>query len=85
MLQIRVGWAVHRRKVSEDMLGHHSIFVGDLSNDVTDQALCQAFQQCEGCSNARVMWDHETNMYMRPSLLTFCSCLSTVFLQNIAS
>ena len=36
------------------------IFVGDLSSEVNDRILMEAFQQCKGCSDARVMWDHGT-------------------------
>jgi nucleolysin TIA-1/TIAR len=39
---------------------HHHIFVGDLSQEVTDSILLNAFSACPGCSDARVMWDHAT-------------------------
>lgn len=34
--------------------------MGDLSSEITDRALFEAFQSCGGCSDARVMWDHST-------------------------
>lgn len=57
--QMKVNWALQKEK--EDELGsHHHVFVGDLSSEVTDQALMQAFSHCSGCSDARVMWDFAT-------------------------
>ena len=57
--QIKANWALHKDK--EDELGsHHHVFVGDLSPDVRDDALKAAFAHLEGCSDARVMWDHGT-------------------------
>ena len=75
VLQIRVGWAVQKDQIKEDTSGHPSIFVGDLSNDVNDRALFEAFQACEGCSNARVMWDHATNR-STPFYSWICPCES---------
>ena len=57
--QIKANWALQKDK--EDALGsHHHVFVGDLSPDVRDDALMAAFAHLEGCSDARVMWDHGT-------------------------
>ena len=57
--RIKANWALHKDK--EDELGsHHHVFVGDLSPDVRDDALMAAFAHLEGCSDARVMWDHGT-------------------------
>lgn len=56
---MKVNWALQKEK--EDELGlHHHIFVGDLSPEITDGTLLQAFSNCQGCSDARVMWDHAT-------------------------
>lgn len=56
---MKVNWALQKEK--EDELGsHHHVFVGDLSADVTDQTLMEAFSHCDGCSDARVMWDFAT-------------------------
>lgn len=56
---MKVNWALQKEK--EDELGsHHHVFVGDLSADVTDQTLMEAFSHCQGCSDARVMWDFAT-------------------------
>ena len=55
--QIKASWALQKDK--EDELGsHHHVFVGDLSQDVTDVVLKAAFSHLDGCSDARVMWDH---------------------------
>lgn len=59
-LQVRVNWAFQKDQ-REDTSGHHNIFVGDLSSDITDIALFDAFQHCEQCSDAHVMVDHATN------------------------
>ena len=57
--QVKVNWALQKDK--EDELGsHHHVFVGDLSPEVTDGMLLEAFSLCEGCSDARVMWDYAT-------------------------
>eukprot|EP00890_Picochlorum_soloecismus_P006547 jgi/Picsp_1/717/NSC_04206-R1_nucleolysin tiar-like len=57
--QMKVNWALQKEK--EDELGnHYHIFVGDLSQEVTDNILLKAFSACPGCSDARVMWDHAT-------------------------
>jgi len=57
--QMKVNWALQKEK--EDELGnHYHIFVGDLSQEVTDNILLNAFSPCPGCSDARVMWDHAT-------------------------
>jgi nucleolysin TIA-1/TIAR len=57
--QIKANWALQKDK--EDELGsHHHVFVGDLSPDVTDAVLLAAFADLNGCSDARVMWDHVT-------------------------
>lgn len=59
-LQIKVNWAFGKDE-REDTSEHHHIFVGDLCSSTTDARLFEAFQQCEQCSNARVMRDHTTH------------------------
>ena len=54
-----MNWAFQKDQ-REDTTAHFHIFVGDLSSEVTDRALFEAFQSCGGCSDARVMWDHST-------------------------
>ena len=59
MMQVRVNWAFQKEQ-REDTSQHCHIFVGDLSNEVNDRALFEAFEHCGDCSDARVMWDHAT-------------------------
>ena len=44
----------------EDTSNHFHIFVGDLSNEVNDDVLLQAFSAFGSVSEARVMWDMKT-------------------------
>jgi RNA recognition motif-containing protein len=44
----------------EDTSNHFHIFVGDLSNEVNDEVLLQAFSAFGSVSEARVMWDMKT-------------------------
>ena len=44
----------------EDTASHYHIFVGDLSNEVNDDVLLQAFSAFGTVSEARVMWDMKT-------------------------
>lgn len=44
----------------EDTTSHFHIFVGDLSNEVNDEVLLQAFSAFGTISEARVMWDMKT-------------------------
>jgi nucleolysin TIA-1/TIAR len=59
--EIRVNWAYQSNTTSkEDTSGHFHIFVGDLSNEVNDEVLLQAFSAFGSVSEARVMWDMKT-------------------------
>ncbi|KAK9825460.1 hypothetical protein WJX81_004884 [Elliptochloris bilobata] len=58
--EVRVNWAFQKDQ-REDTSSHFHIFVGDLVSEYNDAALFEAFKQCPGCSEARVMWDHTTN------------------------
>jgi len=60
--EIKVNWAVHARKDDSTRAGvdHHNIFVGDLSSDVTNELLKNAFDPFGTVTDARVMWDHST-------------------------
>lgn len=59
--EIRVNWAYQSNTSSkEDTSSHFHIFVGDLSNEVNDEILQQAFSAFGSVSEARVMWDMKT-------------------------
>ncbi|KAK3114245.1 E3 ubiquitin-protein ligase pub1 [Teratosphaeriaceae sp. CCFEE 6253] len=59
--EIRVNWAYQSNTTSkEDTSNHFHIFVGDLSNEVNDEVLLQAFSAFGAVSEARVMWDMKT-------------------------
>lgn len=59
--EIRVNWAYQSNTTSkEDTSNHFHIFVGDLSNEVNDEVLLQAFSAFGNVSEARVMWDMKT-------------------------
>ncbi|KAK5150826.1 hypothetical protein LTR04_006738 [Oleoguttula sp. CCFEE 6159] len=59
--EIRVNWAYQSNSASkEDTSNHFHIFVGDLSNEVNDEVLLQAFSAFGNVSEARVMWDMKT-------------------------
>lgn len=59
--EVRLNWAFQSSQ-REDTSKHFHMFVGDLSQDVTDAALFAAFSIVGNgsCSDARVMWDHST-------------------------
>ncbi|OJJ79060.1 nuclear and cytoplasmic polyadenylated RNA-binding protein pub1 [Aspergillus glaucus CBS 516.65] len=59
--EIRVNWAYQSNSSNkEDTSSHFHIFVGDLSNEVNDEILLQAFSAFGSVSEARVMWDMKT-------------------------
>ncbi|KAF2181926.1 hypothetical protein K469DRAFT_670298 [Zopfia rhizophila CBS 207.26] len=59
--EIRVNWAYQSTNTTkEDTSNHFHIFVGDLSNEVNDEVLLQAFSTFGPVSEARVMWDMKT-------------------------
>jgi nucleolysin TIA-1/TIAR len=59
--EIRVNWAYQSNQANkEDTSNHFHIFVGDLSNEVNDEVLLQAFSAFGSVSEARVMWDMKT-------------------------
>lgn len=61
-MQVRVNWAFQKDQ-QEDTSQHCHIFVGDLSSELNDRALFEAFEHCGNCSDARVMWDHATGRH----------------------
>jgi nucleolysin TIA-1/TIAR len=58
-LEIKVNWAFASGQ-KEDTTGHYHIFVGDLSPDIEDKALFNAFSAFGTISDARIMWDQAT-------------------------
>lgn len=59
--EIKVNWAYQANNTNkEDTSNHFHIFVGDLSNEVNDDVLLQAFTAFGAVSEARVMWDMKT-------------------------
>lgn len=59
--EIKVNWAYQSNTNNkEDTSSHFHIFVGDLSNEVNDEVLLQAFSTFGSVSEARVMWDMKT-------------------------
>lgn len=59
--EIRVNWAYQSNSSNkEDTSNHFHVFVGDLSNEVNDEVLLQAFSAFGSVSEARVMWDMKT-------------------------
>lgn len=81
---MRIQWAFQKEK-TENTASHFHIFVGNLSGDVADPVLLQAFQHIGECSDARVMWDHSTGRSKGFGFVSFrydCSALylSIIFL-----
>eukprot|EP01113_Clastostelium_recurvatum_P021808 TRINITY_DN2589_c0_g1_i2.p1 TRINITY_DN2589_c0_g1~~TRINITY_DN2589_c0_g1_i2.p1 ORF type:complete len:390 (+),score=55.78 TRINITY_DN2589_c0_g1_i2:290-1459(+) len=58
--EIRVNWA-YQSAQREDTTGHYHLFVGDLSPEVDDMALFNAFSAFGSLSDARVLWDALNN------------------------
>lgn len=82
-MQIRVNWAFQKDQ-REDTSGHCHIFVGDLTNDMSHQALFDAFKHCPDCSDARVMWDQATGrlVIIRSAMCCTCSDHDQVYFQD---
>jgi len=57
--ELRINWAVAGGN-KEDTSAHHHIFVGDLSPEVDDNALWEAFKGFGSLSDARIMRDPTT-------------------------
>jgi len=58
-LELKVNWA-YAGAQGEDTSNHFHIFVGDLGPEIDDKALFKAFSAFGSCSDARVMWDQNT-------------------------
>jgi len=70
--EIKVNWAYQGSNApKEDTTGHSHVFVGDLSPEVTDQVLKQAFSAFGTLSDARVMWDPNSNKSRGYGFLAF--------------
>lgn len=57
--EVKLNWAVAGAQ-KEDTSGHFHIFVGDLSPEIDDNTLREAFQAFGALTDARVMWDQTT-------------------------
>lgn len=57
-LEIKVNWAF--ASTQKDTSNHYHIFVGDLSPEIDDKALYNAFAAFGGISDARIIWDSNT-------------------------
>ncbi|KAI8646565.1 hypothetical protein BD408DRAFT_409879 [Parasitella parasitica] len=56
--EIRANWAQQSNAVAkEDTANHFHVFVGDIAQEITDEALLQAFSVFGSMSEAHVMWD----------------------------
>jgi len=58
--KLKVNWAIHGTAQREDTSAMHHIFIGDLSSDVNEQALKDAFKNYQSIADVRVMYDKET-------------------------
>jgi RNA recognition motif-containing protein len=58
--ELKVNWATASGQ-KEDTSGHHHIFIGDLSPEVDDKVLYDAFKPFGTISEARIMRDQNTN------------------------
>ncbi|GAA5823754.1 hypothetical protein JCM11251_003281 [Rhodosporidiobolus azoricus] len=71
-MEIRVNWAYQNTNAQkEDLTNHIHLFVGDLSPEVNDSVLQQAFQAFGSLSDARVMWDMNTGKSRGYGFLAF--------------
>ncbi|GAA5981077.1 hypothetical protein JCM11641_001446 [Rhodosporidiobolus odoratus] len=71
-MEIRVNWAYQNTNAQkEDLTNHCHLFVGDLSPEVNDSVLQQAFQAFGTLSDARVMWDMNTGKSRGYGFLAF--------------
>ncbi|BGP18640.1 hypothetical protein JCM10213_004190 [Rhodosporidiobolus nylandii] len=71
-MEIRVNWAYQNTNAQkEDLTNHCHLFVGDLSPEVNDSVLQQAFQAFGSLSDARVMWDMNTGKSRGYGFLAF--------------
>ncbi|GAA5889250.1 hypothetical protein JCM6882_000687 [Rhodosporidiobolus microsporus] len=71
-MEIRVNWAYQNTNAQKEDLTHHfHLFVGDLSPEVNDSVLQQAFQAFGSLSDARVMWDMNTSKSRGYGFLAF--------------
>jgi len=61
--ELKVNWAFANTRTEESTVlskNHYHIFVGDLSPDIDDKTLYNAFAPFGSISDARVMWDQNT-------------------------
>jgi nucleolysin TIA-1/TIAR len=55
--EMKINWAYAGGVPREDTTSHFHVFIGDLSTEVDDRALWEAFSPFGSISDARVMWD----------------------------
>ena len=73
--EIRVNRAYQAHNTNkEDTSNHYHIFVGDLSNEVNDEVMLQAFSAFGSVSEARVMWDMKTGRSRGYGFVAECGC-----------
>ncbi|GAA6029065.1 hypothetical protein JCM8097_001576 [Rhodosporidiobolus ruineniae] len=71
-MEIRVNWAYQNTNAQKEDLTHHfHLFCGDLSPEVNDSVLQQAFAAFGSLSDARVMWDMNTGKSRGYGFLAF--------------
>ncbi|GAA5873595.1 hypothetical protein JCM8547_005626 [Rhodosporidiobolus lusitaniae] len=71
-MEVRVNWAYQNTNAQKEDLTHHChLFVGDLSPEVNDSVLNQAFSAFGSLSDARVMWDMNTGKSRGYGFLAF--------------
>lgn len=58
--EMKVNWAYAGGMPREDTSNHFHVFIGDLSTDIDDRALWEAFSPFGSISDARVMWDQNS-------------------------
>ncbi|KAL1407734.1 E3 ubiquitin-protein ligase pub1 [Vanrija albida] len=69
--EIRVNWAYQGQVNREDTQHHFHVFVGDLSPEVNDEVLANAFAALGSMSEARVMWDMNSGKSRGYGFLSF--------------
>lgn len=64
--ELRVAWKNERRENPKP-----GMYVGDLSSEVDDFAIRQAFETSSGYCGAEVMWDHRTGFHKKFGFVFF--------------
>ncbi|CAI5758129.1 unnamed protein product [Candida verbasci] len=73
--EIRINWAYQSATITTNSTNKeepiYNIFVGDLSPEVNDEGLKNAFQKFESLKQAHVMWDMQTSRSRGYGFVTF--------------